>query len=232
MIERNAFSIDFVQLAFFLRADQPFVSSTVVAFILQNFGKQFDGDMQVLPIPQSAPPELPRVLMQSNDGNTRFQAGPARCDLVVRTPSSVSDGAEVCRSVLAVYAEKSKIIVNRAAFIVSRYAEFENPAQSLISHFCNDQVKNGPLSRSATFEIHNHKEYSPGTLDYPVNSWVRCTCGKNEQTGSQVISVLQDINTAEDPQRHFSTDQLKEFLSVASEASEEILEKYFPLETK
>ena len=179
------------------------------------------------------PPEIPRVILQSADGKKRFNAAPSRIDFVIARSSqptidSLAECAHECAEVLAFFSEKGPSEGNRLAIILNRFVESESPAQILISRFCNVESQEGPFNRSSTFEIHNHKDYRPEGLDYNVNSWVRCSCGTNEQSGKPALVVMQDINTIPNDPRAFDSQRIQAFFPTAAVAADEIFNRYFP----
>lgn len=194
--------------------------------MLRHFADTFDGDMQVLPIPAEMPPEIPRVTLRSADGKRQFNAALSRIDFIITSPESMHLAVDESSELVAKYSSEMGVTGLRLALVVSRTCPQADPAQALISRFCNEEAKLGPFARSATFEINNHKEFQPRGLDYSVNSWVRCTCSKKDKDSA--ILVSQDLNTIQKDIRSFQDSNIRQFFSAASIAADEILELYFP----
>lgn len=231
------FCLDFVQAAAFTPEHSAFSSAKAVGIILANFQDRFDGEMQVLPLPTDVPPEIHRVVLASSDAQWKLSMGPARIDSACRIPKtspspSLDAIALKCSEVLERYVGESGARVGRVALIVHRYCPHDTPAQSLIETFCNEASQKGPLSRSESFEIHNHKVYAPQSrgLSYPINSWVRCKTGKLVADGHPAILVHQDLNTLASTldSSRFDANQIRSFFDVAAREADEILGKYFP----
>jgi hypothetical protein len=221
------FSLESLQASVFLPESVKFVSSKVVGVMLKHHARTFDGEMQVLPIPDGMPAEIPRVFIQSADGKRRFSAGPTRADFVFNDPSDMAEAVRWFAELTSLYVSDMEANAKRLAFIANRLCQNENPASALISAFCNERSQAGPFARSATFEIHNHKEYKPPGLDYTVNSWLRCTCRKSENSGPAII-VTQDLNTVSKDEVDFDEAAIHLFFESAYRESNEILAKYFP----
>src|ERR1019366_3895052 len=201
MVTRRDFSVDLVQAAIFTMDHGAFSSGRAVAVILQKYAQRFDGEMQALTLPVGIPSEIPHVVLQSIDGNWRFQMGPARVDAIWRNQAGANSTSfdEIlaqCAEMLEHYLHEVRASASRLALVVRRICPVPNPAHTLIERFCKDGNLQEPFDRSANFEIHNHKVYSPQKegVDYKINSWVRCktiTLEKDMQPG---ISVEQDFN--------------------------------------
>jgi hypothetical protein len=235
MVNWQQFTLNLVQTAMFTPDHSAFVGSRVVATIMRQFAERFNGEMQALPIPLDFPPEVPRVVLQSSDGAWRVNAGPARIDCVwtrsAAAPLMLHEAVPQCVEVLKDYVSERKVRVGRLSLIAQRVCPNENPAEALIQRFCNQESQSEPFNRSANFEIHNHKEYTPGrSVDYPINSWVRCQCGFVIPEKTRAILVTQDLNTMapELESRQFDADQIGGFFSVVCDEAEAIISEYFP----
>jgi hypothetical protein len=205
---------------------------------MANFRERFDGEMQVLPIPSDVPAEIPRIIMQSSDGQWRLSMGPARFDSVWQnnTPSgtsSLSYLVQKCFEVQERYVRENNIRVSRTALIIHRTSPCLNPAQDLIHRFCNEKSQREPFNRSESFEIHNHKVYllRADETGFEINSWVRCKAAKLLADSRSVILVEQDLNTVpkESDSNSFDPDQIAIFFQKAALEADEIFRKYFPV---
>ncbi|NLE40080.1 MAG: hypothetical protein GX621_18850 [Pirellulaceae bacterium] len=238
MVNWQDFSLSSVQTTMFTPDHSAFAGSRVVATILRQYGERFSGDMQVLP--PDFPPQITRVVLASQDGTQKVNAGPARFDYLwevgANGSATLREAIDQCVEVLQYYVRETKVGVGRLALVAKRVCPNEDPPQTLIRRFCNESSWREPFNRSATFEIHNHKEYSPVVegVSYRINSWVRCQCGVAEPEKRPTIVVTQDLNTTVDElgRRRFSADEVAAFYAMASNEAEEILKKYFPLDDR
>ena len=237
MVNWRQFTLSSVQMAMFTPDHSAFASGRVVATILREFGEQFSGDMQVLPIPPGVSPEIPRVVLKSGDGSQEVNAAPARFNYVwnrIASDTSPTLGQVVnqCVEVLKCYVGETRVRVGRLGLVLHRTCPNASPAQTLIERFCTEESQREPFNRSATFEIHNHKEYKPDHegVDYRINSWVRCQCGPVESEKDPTIVVIQDLNTmaADLDQCQFDADKIGVFFSMVCDDAEAIIKKYFP----
>jgi hypothetical protein len=236
MVSRNDFTLNSVQTAVFTQDQSAFVAGKALAAVLEKFSQRYDGQMQVLPLPLNAPLEIPHVSLQSSDGKWRLNMGPSRLDSFwtnlpfTITPLSLESVAQECAEVQDHYLGKRQAQVGRLALIVSRICPVERPAETLIQHFCNERSQQQPFRHSATFEVHNHKVYTPEKegIDYQVNSWVRCKTTSLVADNRPVILVEQDLNTLEKPPHLFDDSQIRAFFRMAVHEADEILRVYFP----
>jgi len=237
MVNWRQFTLDSVQAAMFTPDHSTFVGGRVVATIIRQFGEQFDGEMQVLPSAANLPPEIPRVVLQNSDKSKRIEAGPGRFNFIWNRNGpdvqvTLDQVLSQCIDVLEYYASETRTHVGRLGLVLGRSCAIDNPAQTLIRRFCTPESQREPFNRSATFEIHNHKEYLPAYegVEYKINSWVRCQCGVIESDNRSAILVIQDLNTlAADVEQHrFDVEKIRCFFSMASNEAETIIKKYFP----
>lgn len=236
MITSKDFRLDFVRVVAFTPDQSAFVSGKAVASILGKFQDVFDGEMQVLPIPNEVSGDVPRAILQNQDSTRLVTMSPTRVDAIwnlrqaEQSTLSVAEAVAGCAGIVAHYASQMGLNVNRVALLVQRFCAVANPAQSLAARFCNAESQKEPFNRSASFEIHNHKEYvMKRDGEQRINSWVRCKSGRTPDNSEPAILVEQDLNTlATASDARFETSKLPEFFAHASAEAEEILGKYFP----
>ena len=140
MVNWRQFTLRSVQTSMFTPDHSAFAGGRVVATIMRQFGERFSGDMQVLPIPPDAPPEIPRVVLKSADESQVVNAGPARFDCIWNesgaAPLKLEQAAHQCVEVLEHYARETRVRVGRLGLILQRVCPNENPAQALIDGVC------------------------------------------------------------------------------------------------
>jgi hypothetical protein len=237
MVNWQHFTLTSVQATMFTPESEGFASNQVLATILRQFGERFSGDIQAIPIPPSSPPQIPRVVLQSSDGSWQMISGAGWLNCVWgrrgdAVPLELNQAVRECADVLEYYVNETRVRIGRLGLVLQRACASENPAQTLIRRFCSEETQREPFNRSVTFEIHNHKEYTPVRegVDYSINSWVRCQTGVIEPEKTPAIVVTQDLNTkAEDLERgQFDAGKIRSFFSLASAEADAILKKYFP----
>jgi len=236
MVEASEFGIASVQTVLFTPDVSAFTPQRVLADIIGPYGGRYNGPVTSIPLPDGAPPYLPRVLLQSVDNAWRLTAAVGRMDSTWISTTAVEPSHELgrlvgeCSRVLVEYAERNTFPIGRMALIVARAVQIYNPAQLLIDSFCSEDAGRTRFNNSRAFEIHNHKVYAVPEVNYEINSWMRCrTALVLNEPG---IAVEQDINTLEEElnTRVFDSDMLHDFYIRTQHEADVIMELYFPRE--
>lgn len=231
MIKASEFRLVSVQCVVYTPSISTFSQPQVLTSVLGKFQDRFGGPVQVLPLGNSAPPELPIVILQSPDGQWRFQSGPARTDVFYNVEPGDGDRAlsniiAKCAEVCVHYVESTEPSFSRIALVLNRARQEDDPATVLINKFCTADAKLGPLRNSATFEIHNHKRYEIASLDTEINSWVRCKAANVGPDGCVVVE--QDLNVPQDKTIKIGKNKLPEAFEQLGREADAILGIYFP----
>lgn len=216
-----------------------FSASKALAIILGKYAQQYDGAPQALALPEGIPPEIPRIVLQSQDGTFKLEIAPQRINSFwIRTQENQGEPGNMidsCIEVLKHYVSETDMHVGRLALIVTRAFKTEHPAKSLVEKFCKQELQTSIFSRSENFEIHNHKQYRfQGTSieNLSVNSWLRCKTGEMIADDKPVPAIIleQDLNTLveELAQRKFTPDEIQNYFERIANEATSILELYFP----
>jgi len=241
VLQAGDFKLTAVRLVAFTPNLADFNPSGVLAAVLSKFAKRFDGELQAIPFPKEAPPDIPRIQLASTDGTWGFAASPSRITSSWNLKEEERDetGALACvvtscREPIEPHVRENDVRVGRLGLVITRVCQVEHPAQALIERFCSDEAKDpgspdAPLRKSRNFEIHNHKRYESPT-GLTVNSWVRCRTGTVGKDTSPVVTVEQDVNTLaeEVEERTFSVEEIASFCDTGVNEADTILRKYFP----
>lgn len=235
MLKATDFRLLSVQAALFFLDAKSFSQSLFLANMLGKFVKRYDGAVQALPFRDEAPPEIPRIVLQSEDGQWKLQAALNRVDSFWNANDLSQETTGIigqCAEVVKYFAEVTpNLQITRLALVLNRITQTERPAQELIDRFCNEDSKIKPFNRSENFEIHNHKRYRLKQTDYIINSWVRCRGGQVIQPqAARAVTIEQDINTIEDVESIFDLEKATRFYQECQNEMNEILLIYFPEE--
>lgn len=194
-----------------------------------------DGDPVLLPLPNEAPFEIPRLIMSSVDQKLKLEIAKSRLNFFRFRKEDIEDIS--IESFLAAglriindYMECTSARVGRIAVVKRLFAENDNPGLTLASHFCKDEWMKQPFNRPENFEIHAHKKYPLPKNKLNINSWVRCKTGQLKNIDEPIILVEQDINTlAEDLDKNdFDMKFISNFCDEVFVEQKDILNKYFP----
>lgn len=232
MLKASDFSTVNAQLTIFVPDFSGFSASNVLATVLGKYASLYDGEVQALPLPEGAPPEIPRVVLQSKDGILRLDAAPLRITfswfagaLPVAAPGK---GIPTCLEVLEHYVKSLNVQVSRLALVLNRVYKTQNSAHLISEQFCKPELQETLFKNSENFELHNHCQSE--LQDVPVNVWVRCKSGQllTDSQAEPVLLIEQDINTLAENVQIFTIEQISSYFHSALEQAETLLQSYFP----
>ncbi len=240
MISYEAFRPIAIQSSMFM-IDAAFNTARAVTFLMAQdevltrlvFSSDFTAEF---------PPELPRLLIESEDSRKRVQAGPSRVDVFVQR-SVVDEDLDIAGSlawstgVLRAYIEHARVRVFRLACVLTRRAVAENPAGAAAGHFCQPffVAPSGAIDGADDFDIRFRKrfELNAGLM---VNNWLRCSAGPSlhptlkEPDALKAMSIEQDINTITEysAARSFELVVVEEFFALVPTQFDNTLRHVFP----
>lgn len=214
------------------------VVSKVMKDLYPSLAGHFDGEPIIMPeMPQGAPLEIPRIIIDSVSHEWRFEFSPVRVSVCWRRLQSsdasfaLDDLFGTATKILLQYAAQLSPRIARLAALATRFAAHENPGLFLARHFCKDRWDEAPLNRPENFELHAHKEFTMAS-DFKVNSWARSKTGRlsEEEDGKPVVLFEQDLNTLaeEMPTRDFTDEEVQKFYGAAATELDSILKLYYP----
>jgi hypothetical protein len=217
--------------------DGGFSAAKIVKLFYPQQESLFDANPMVLPVPEDAPFEIPRVILESASHEWKCQLSPARADVIwTRTKSTqtklqLGEFFQKAGDILIQYTSVLGTRVARAAGLATRFAEQEEPGKFLAHHFCQMRWEEKPLNRPENLELHAHKKFLLAG-EFQVNSWVRNKTGvlAGEAAQKSIVLFEQDINTLaeEAADRSFESAVITRFLAAVAEEAEVILRLYYP----
>jgi hypothetical protein len=201
-----------IQTAVFTRSLDFAIDGYNKATFLEELGKElgdiFDGEPVFIPIPNNAPPEIPRIILNSKNNSFSCNISLLRTDLLLNMDNNIGVGGrdpfisqkENLLRVVSFLKNKNSVI-NRIGFVVN--VEYSSPDS--VEFVKKEFVKEGKLENSKELLI----RYNKASLldDIKMNNLIAIS-GKKEN----VIMVQIDINTAPE-------------IMVSSDFNENILEK-------
>ncbi|MEE4355775.1 MAG: hypothetical protein V2I97_04850 [Desulfococcaceae bacterium] len=196
-----------------------------LANIIQNIsGDKFNGEFISVPIPQEAPPEIPRIIMNSQDGTWKLEVSLLRTNLLFLKPINLSvdipeieEFGKFACNFFGSYKRSGNTKIQKIGLVSERFLEFVNdpPSQFIAEKFCNEHYSKKIFDNTISFEIHSLKKYN--FEDFNINSWIRFRSAKlATQTKTPVLLVENDINTygEEDKEIDFDVDNIMRFFTV------------------
>ncbi len=244
MVQASDFFTHRMQISLFTAKSTPISPYLLIASTVSLPSKRYSGRIQSVPVDAPCFDAIPLVEINSPDHAWTVAAARHRVDSRWNHPvadaipdaASCDDVLTACLEPLISYLNSAQdTVVGRLALIVYRSARVPEPAQALVSRFCDVGAKDqssvaAPFRNSKGFQIHNHKQYQlPGT-SLIVNSWVRCKSATMATNNEPVILVEQDVNTLAEATEtsQFSIDELERFCRSSLSETNGVLDLYFP----
>jgi hypothetical protein len=225
-----------IQASVFI-TDEYFNSGKYLAKIYQGLGDTFDGEPSVLPLPEGAPMDIPRISISTKDKGKKIDISPIR---ITYHQKMISDDEKIDYNSFNLAFDYLKLLLNntngvvcnRIGAVIVRYLFSDRAGLDIASHFCKEAFIERPFNRPNEFHIYSHKRYDFYNR-YEVNSWVKVRTGSiaiNKKDSKKAIVVEQDINTLADISREsdFSFNEIDFFYSNVGNEFDNILKLYFP----
>ena len=201
-------------------------------------GQKFDGEFFSGQIPQEAPAEIPRIILNSQDNCWKLEISLQRTNLVflksltspVKAPN-LKEFGNFAIEIFTKYKSQTNIRIQRLALVTERFFKIEEspPSHFLATKFCKDMLleKDKPFDRPHGFEIHSLKKYE--REGFKVNSWVRLkSANLLDSMKTPVLLAVNDVNTlSEEKNVDFNGEDIVRFYEYFAQHMESIIELYF-----
>lgn len=183
------------------------------------------GDPTVLPLPNDAPLEIPRIMLKSNDQTYNVNAGPSRIDILFKNKSYDKDGIPqsdskaVAKQIIETTLEINEIIVkkyraqvNRSALIARVLIKLDVSSKEYLYKKFIKKPSDQP------FEVNLAMLYRKELGKFKVNKWKRFETLRNIKNpdDESALSLILDINSLPEIDYKFSKETISDFLSKAS----------------
>jgi len=237
LISKNFSEINSIQASLFL-SNFVFSTSKILKTVLESSSGLLDGDPTVLPIPEDAPREIPRIILKKKDNSMKLELSPLRFNLFrIRIGDedeiSANEFLSTANKLLSEMIENIGCEIVRMAIVFERFCPHEESSSAIAAHFCKSGFMSEPFDRSSEFELHSLKKYN-FLESFEVNSWVRIKSGRlqsGQGTHRPVIVAQQDINTLAElmDTTIYTNEDISKFFNNILTEFDKILELYFPL---
>lgn len=210
---------------------------SIINLFQELSGKKFAGELFSAPIPHEAPPEIPRIILNSKLNDWRLEVSLDRTNLVYSNPAfspitdpEALDFVNFARKLFRSYKKASKVGIQRLAFITERVAKIKKkaPSQFIADTFCKEDYLKEPFNNTNSFELHSLKQYE--FKKFNLNSWVRLKAVRLAEKQTPVLLVVSDINTLSflvAPDVKFQLKDIDRFFINIPKHLESILSLYF-----
>lgn len=201
----------------------------------------FDCQPSILPVPQDAPADIPRIILSTSDNQFQINISLLRTNFLVQKPLlpefdsiNLNEISSTASRFFSEFKNKLNLRVQRLGFVTERVDFDQNSLSYILNRFCKDAQtkKGGPFYNTKSFEIHSLKKYE--WKDFNINSWVRLKIltirRKNDEIRQPLFIVENDLNTFpidENPIADFPASQISNYFKSAKNHVDEILQLYF-----
>lgn len=205
--------------------------SRVLSLLMSRCADVLDAPPTSLPVPADAPPDIPRIILQSARKDKELTLRLDRVDAAFfRNYEEAISDEELRRfqnealGWMSPLLEEFGIEANRLGVVIQRAMTIDgSPASFLARKFCRDEYLEQPFGNSRKFEIHNLKNYEYCGAN--INSWVRIQTLNDPGTGREVISIVNDLNNI--PTKSALTfEHIRGFVENSIAETSEILSYY------
>jgi len=134
--------ISLVQASLFI-SDFSFSTARILKTLLNHCSDQFDGDPTVLPLPDDAPKEIPRIILERKDKSMKLEITPVRLNLFRRKTQNEDKISP--KSFLSSQPDLLRKIIKdmgadcvRMAVVLERFCFKKEPARDIAIHFSKE----------------------------------------------------------------------------------------------
>lgn len=193
----------------------------------------FDGEPMILPIPEDAPLEFPRITLRTKDGFYSLSIAPSRTDIFYQEKDTTEYGIdkkqvlEIREKLINAVSEIIEIVtkdfaanINRIAVVTKQIIKLETSSKDFLQGKLIQELDYKPEEIKLAF-------LSKETLgDFKINKWHRLDTLRNKKDPSddRALGLVYDINTLAEIEYKFTS-------KIASKLFSEIF-IYIDKETK
>lgn len=224
--------LDHIQLALFSPGIIILDKLKVASAINDNLLGLFDGDSIILPIPEDAPPEFPRIQMNSKDGRYSLVLAKGRLDFIFRNKEDESEVSlpvpgifEKFLTIFQYFKENIHAQITRYAIVTNWIIELEKVAvaEFLLSKYIRSET---PITKPYELELHYLNKES--IAEFKVNNWTRIKSMRkiSEPEQNWFINFNLDINTLSELAYEMNKESLRRFLEESWNFMKETLKNH------
>ena len=202
-----------------------------------NLASASDGllgsDPLLLPLPDDAPPEFPRIIVKDHQGQFQCQISPGRCDFLFgQTPGTpeqtldelFSSYLEYLLSLAGVLVSKHKASFHRIGFVPKFLAKLQISS----NEFIRDRFMRRDFFQGS-YHIHVHTLHHLTLDGFEINRWVRVRSARSVSGPSDDRAITVEIDMNTNPEIHYDldADRIRLFCLRAKDLTGSTLAEYF-----
>jgi hypothetical protein len=174
-----------------------------------------DGDPTILPVPNDAPLEIPRIILTSKNKAFSCNISPERIDFVINKSKVPESNIDLEEEILKTSEILSKLIhksLNWSVYRLALISQFKHRPEIGALNFMKNLLSKQLGADSAELEIHRLKHIK--VENFKSNQWIRFL-SQNSGTPDEFIRILSDINTLKTEKYSFTEASSKLFFNSA-----------------
>jgi len=202
------------RIAFFL-ASINLTDKLELANSLRKSLTVLDGDPLIMPIPDDAPTEIPRIILRSKSEKYALNVTPQRIDFFYSNKEQ--DGShyedftkEILRTIKTIeniVMQKFSVRINRLGLMVDMSLKKDDAIKYILNYFNKSFIlKDNPLEA----QIHMFNRETVGGFN--VNNWIRIIAQKHDEKRTNVL-ISNDINTLIEKGKSHTSEEVNKFYS-------------------
>lgn len=175
-----------------------------------------DGEPLLLPLPDEAPTEIPRISLTSKNNKYQCNISKEFIEFAYREDKPIKGLSELREQYLEVVGIISKVLkdklrstIFRNGLVIRFTIPHETPVVSVKDKFIKSGILNTP--RALELNVLDRMEWEA----LIINRWYRIATKTEQSNGEKVISVVYDINTITEKKYDFSVESSVAFFDKA-----------------
>lgn len=215
------FSTQSIQVAFFLGNIDLSNRLSVASLIQKELSPKLNGTPTILPIPDDAPLEIPRIILISKDKNLTCNIAANRLDLSYKETDEKKPLEKIEKDFFKVVQRLAKItftsfsMTSNRLGLVTKYkvSQSINGMELLKKNYLGNP-------KDASTELQIHRLFIEKIGDFKTNNWIRLISKKGNKE-KELFLVISDINTSKTIKYKIDFQKAMAFFSSAFELSVE-----------
>lgn len=207
-------SIKNARIAFFL-ASINLTDKLELANSLKKSLVILDGDPLIMPIPDDAPSEIPRIILRSKSEEYALNVAPQRIDFFFNNKEQkrglyddfTKEMLKKIKIIEEVVTQKFSANINRLGLIIDMSLQKDDAIKYILNYF-SEAFKHKEDLLEGQIHIFNREAVD----SFDVNNWIRIIAQKHDKKKSDIL-VSNDINTVIEDGKSYSSEEINKFYS-------------------
>ncbi len=207
---------------------------SLTAEIIRASNQTYSSDPVLLPMPQDAPPEIPRIILRSVDSQCVCNVALNRVDLFFNAKEAMLQLENVPQiphghlqvAVTNLLRERFGARVARVGIVSNLVVEVrEIPTIFLEKHYLKETAH---ISDTYELQLHALNRIMLDRYKIEMNRWIRLSASRSQEGGGpQVLDVALDVNTLPTHRHDLDGEKLRFIFSEVLDSMSSLLKEHF-----